>query len=257
MSSDLVEVEHGQNKSTVTMSNPEKGNRLSQKMIDELTSGLRKAERHDSVAVVLTGEDGIFCAGGDISSFTNDSSEALNGQLFGDSDFRKVFRSIEELSKPVIAKVDGTALAGGFELALVSDFVVIGEEVETGTPEAKIGIAPGVAYVRLTEDISHHRAMEIMMTGKSFSGRETVEMGLFNKAVPVDEVSDVVDEYVRELSRVAPVALTVIKKIANRHRGGEDKVVSDLGLSVLLQTEDSREGFNAFLEGRKPDFEGK
>lgn len=254
---DHVIVEREGPKTVITMDDVDKRNSLSQGMIDDLTAALEAAERDDSTAVVLTGQEGIFCAGGDISSFKRDTKEALGGRLFGDSDFRAPFDAIENLEKPVVAAVSGTAFAGGFELALVSDFVIVGEDVQLGTPESKIGIAPGVAYVRLTEEISHHRAMEIMMTGDPISGADAVELGLFNAAVPREEVHDTVDDYVDRLASVAPTSLTVIKMIANRHRGGEDDVVSDLGISVLLETDDAAEGFDAFLEGRDPDFQGQ
>lgn len=251
-----VTVERTGSKTVVTMDDVETRNSLSQGMIDDLTAAMERAERDESAAVVLTGTDGIFCAGGDISSFKRDATAALGGRIFGDSDFRAPFEAIEKLEKPVIAAVDGTAFAGGFELALVSDLVVVGEDVQVGTPETKIGIAPGVSYVRLKEHLSHHRAMEVMMLGEPMSGADAVEIGLFNEAVPRDAVTDVVDDYVEGLADVAPTALTVIKLIANRHRGGEDKVVSDLGIGVLLETDDAAEGIEAFLDDRDPEFEG-
>lgn len=254
---DYVDVQRSGSKTVITMDDVEKRNCLSQGMIDDLSAALYEAERDDSVAVVLTGRKDVFCAGGDITSFKRDASEALGGRIFGNSDFREPFEMIEKLEKPVIAAVDGTAFAGGFELALVSDLVVVGKDVQVGTPEPKIGIAPGIAYVRLQEQVSHHRAMEIMMTGEAFSGAEIVEMGLFNAAVPTKEVHDVVDSYVEQLDTVAPIALRVIKKIANRHRGAEDKVVSDLGIGLLLETDDAAEGFEAFVDERDPEFKGQ
>lgn len=254
---EFVDVERAGPKTVISLDKPEKRNRLSQGMIDDLTAALRAAERDESAAVVVTGKEGFFCAGADITSFEPDTSEVMEGRIFGDSDFRVLFDTVEDLEKPVIAAVNGTALGGGFEFAVVCDFAVIGRDVEIGTPEAKIGIAPAVAYVRLTDQISHHRAMEIMMTGEPITGAEAVEMGLFNAAVPVEEIPSVVDEYVGRLDRVAPVALTVIKKIANRHRGGEDRVVADLGSAVLFGTEDAKEGFEAFTQGRPPEFDGR
>lgn len=251
-----VDLERAGPKTVIRMTDPEKRNRLSQGMIKDLTAALYDAEVDESAAIVLTGTDNVFSAGGDITSFKRDASEVINGRVFGNSDFRAPFEAIETLEKPVIAAVDGTALAGGFELALVSDFVVVGERVEVGTPESKIGIAPGVAYVRLVREIAHHRAMEIMMTGDSITGQEAVDMGLFNEAVPVEEVVGTVDEYVHRLDQVAPVALTVIKKVANRHRSNADTVVSDLGLGVLLETEDAKKGFEAFQKGERPEFDG-
>lgn len=254
---DYVDVERAGPKTVITMDDVDTRNALSQGLIDDLSAALERAERDGSTAVVLTGRDGTFCAGGDIGSFTDEGREAMSGRLFGDSDFRRPFDLIEELEKPVIAAVNGTALGGGFELTLVSDIAVVGKDVRMGTPETTIGIAPGVAIVRLVDQIGHHRAMEVMMTGTPITGGEAVEMGLFNAAVPVEEVNDVVDDYVERLERAAPLGVAVTKKVANRHRGGEDRVVSDLALGVLLETDDAQEGLSAFTQKRDPEFRGQ
>lgn len=241
----------------LTMDSLENQNALSGQLIADLSAALRAAERDDEVrVVVLKGKEGVFCAGANIDEFKFNGSAAVSGRILSDEDFREPFDLIEHLDKPVIAAVNGTALGGGFELALVSDLVVVGEDVTLGVPEVNIGAAPGVAFVRLPEIIDHHQAMELMLTGKHITGAEAVEMGLFNDAAPSDEVHDRVDEYVEQISEVAPVALTVIKKIANRHRGAEDNLVADLGLGILFETDDIREGTKAFSEKRDPEFEG-
>lgn len=260
MSSDsyeYVELTRDGPKTVIRLDDPKRRNSLSQGMIDDLSDTLEEAERDDSAAVVLTGSDGTFCAGGDIKSFTREGHEAISGHLFGDSDFRRPFDLIEGLETPVIAAVNGVAFGGGFELALVSDMVIVGEDVELGTPETTIGIAPGVAFVRLSGQIGHHQAMELMLTGTRITGSEAIEMGLFNEAVPVEDVDDVVDDYVDRLDRAAPLGIAVTKKVANRHRGGEDRAIADLAMATLLESEDADEGLSAFAEKREPEFQGK
>lgn len=254
---DCLEYEVDGAAAVLTMDSPENRNALSGQMVADLSAALRAAERDDDVrAVILTGTEGAFCAGANIDDFKFDGSEAVSGRILSDEDFREPFDLIEHLDKPVIAAVNGTAMGGGFELALVSDLVVVGEDVTIGVPEVNIGAAPGVAFIRLPEIIDHHKAMELMLTGKHITGAEAVEMGLFNDAVPVDEVHTRADEYVSQIAETAPVALTVIKKIANRHRGAEDNLVADLGLGILFETDDIREGTRAFAEKRDPEFEG-
>lgn len=252
-----VELVRAGPKTVIRLADEQRRNAFSQGMVEDLAEALEAAERDESSAVVITGRDGTFSAGGDITSFTRDGSDALSGHLFGESDFRRPFDLIESLEKPVIAAVNGLAMGAGFELALVSDLVVVGEDVTLGLPETTIGIAPGVAFVRLTDQVGHHRAMELMLTGKRITGSEALEMGLFNAAVPLAEIDDVVDDYVDRIANAAPLGLAVTKKVANRHRGGEGNAVSDLALAALFQTDDAAEGLSAFQAEREPEFEGK
>lgn len=252
-----VELDRRGPKTVITFDEPETRNSLSQGMIDDLCAALKAAERDDSAAVVLTGKEGTFCAGGDLSSVTRNRADALSGRMFGDSDFRRPFDLVERLQKPVIAAVNGTALGGGFELALVADIVVVGEAVEVGTPETQVGLIPGVAVVRLTEQIGHHRAMDLMMTGRRITGTEAIDLGLFNEAVPVDRIDDVVDDYVARFDSVAPLGITLTKKVAARHRGGEDVTASELALGILVESDDIDEGLDAFAEKRDPEFTGE
>lgn len=254
---ELLEYEVDGPAAVLTMDSLQNQNALSAQLISDLSEALRTAERDEEIqVVVLTGKEGVFCAGANIDEFKFDGSEAVSGRILSDENFREPYDLIEHLDKPVISAVNGSALGGGFELALVSDLVIVGEDVTMGLPEVNIGAAPGIAFVRLTDIIDHHTAMELMLTGARISGAEAVEMGLFNEAVPTDEVYDRADEYVEQIAGVAPVALTVIKKVANRNRGAEDNLVADLGMGILFETDDIREGTEAFSEKRDPEFEG-
>ena len=254
---ELLEYDVRRSTAVLTMDSVQNQNALSAQLLSDLSEALRTAERDERVrAVILTGKEGVFCAGANIDEFRFDGSEAASGRILSDDDFREPFDLIEHLDKPVIAAVNGTALGGGFELALVSDLVVVGEDVTMGLPEVTIGAAPGIAFVRLTDIIDHHSAMELMLTGKHITGAEAVELGLFNETVPTAEVHDRATEYAEQIADVAPVALTIIKKIANRHRGAEDNLVADFGMGILFETDDIKEGTQAFLERRDPTFEG-
>jgi enoyl-CoA hydratase/carnithine racemase len=231
-------------------------NTLTNRFCQELVAALQEAELDDGVrVVVLTGSDGDFCAGADIDELTRDGMESVSGRLFGDDNFREAFRTIETLDLPVLAKVDGTAMGGGFELALVSDLVYVAEDAQLGLPEATLGLAPGVAYTRLADMIDHHKAMELMLTGKRISGSEAVELGLFNAALPADELDTRLDEVVETLAGMAPKSHTIIKQIANRNRGGSDELIAGMGLGLLLETDDVEEGIAAFRENRQPTFD--
>ena len=124
-----------------------------------------------------------------------------------------------------------------------------------GLPEVKIGAVPAIALLRLADSLDHHSAMELMLTGKQITGSEAVSKGLFNEAVPGDEVLTRAVEYSQTFESVAPVAVTIAKKIATRHRRERDSAISDFGLGILMETDDIREGTEAFFEKRAPEFE--
>lgn len=252
-----LEYEKLGSRARITLDNMDVANALSSPLVEELHDAMQQADDDDGVAAVeLTGKDGMFCAGNDLTEVD------LNGVRTARTNFNTtskwgVFNLVESFPKPVIAAVNGTAMGGGFELALVSDLVVVGSDVSLGFPEPEVGLAPGIAWMRLPDMINHHQAMELMLTGKIITGAEAVDLGLFNRAVPVEAIEDEVETLVDRLANTAPMAATLTKKVANRKRGGEDIVVSNLGIGVLAETDDATEGVAAFKEKREPEFTGQ
>lgn len=237
----------------VTIDNAAEANKLTAPLAKELVNLLHCIEESDVRAIVLTGTDGYFSAGADISSFDMSSADAVRGDLFGKVNPYDV---IENLNQPVIAAVNGSAFAGGLELVLVCDLVVVANDVQLGFPEATLGIIPGVAMLRLTEQLGKHQALELMLTGEPITGSEAVEQGLFNYAVPHEEVQSMATDLAETVADNAPVSASIIKKVVNCEHGG-DYAINDLALGTVFGTEDIRRGKRAFLNDKEASFEGE
>ena len=252
VSYDRVSVDRYDRIAVVTLNHPESANTLTGNLVAELVHALDRLAETDVRAVVLTGTDGYFSSGADIPGFDMSSADAIRGELF---DGKNPYHQIEQFDRPVIAAVNGVAFAGGFELALVCDSVIVGEEVDLGLPEATLGIVPGVAMLRLTENLGRHRAMEFMLTGETTTGAEAIEMGLFNRAVPREQVLDEATALAEQIADNAPIAVSIIKKTLNREFGG-DYAINELALGAIFGTDDVRRGKDAFLSDEEPEFKG-
>lgn len=247
----------------VTINRPEALNALNESVLSAIESvltwlGTDKA-RHVR-AMVLTGAgEKAFVAGADIKQFENfqprdATAFARRGQ--------ELFTRLEKMNIPVIAAVNGFALGGGLELALACDFIYAAENAKFGLPECTLGIMPGFGgTVRLPRRVGPARARELAFTGAMVNAQEAFAMGLVNRVVPQAQlVATVIETAMAIVNRAAPVAVGAIKE--SIHHGvqmSEDKA-NELEARLfgdLFATADAREGTRAFVEKRKPKFEGK
>ena len=188
---------------TLTINRAERRNALSWTVIRELRHALGEAKADDGVrVVVLTGAgDKAFCAGADLTGMSEGAGPAElhdgRGQL------AELFRDLWSLGKPVIARVRGYALAGGFGLALACDLVVAADDAEFGTPEIAVGLWPYMVTVPMLRSMPPKKALELMMTGRRVDAAEGERIGFVTRAVPADEL----DGAVAELSRTARLDL--------------------------------------------------
>jgi enoyl-CoA hydratase/3-hydroxyacyl-CoA dehydrogenase len=244
----------------VILNRPHKLNAFNDVMMRELEDALDAAERDPSIrCVVIIGEgDKAFSAGADITAFpkvTPVSAEEFSrlGQ--------KVFSKIEEMSKPVIAAINGYALGGGLELALACDFRIAAEHAELGSPEINLGLIPGWGGTqRLVRIVGLAKAKEMIMLGTRLKAEEALRIGLVNKVVQYEKLKDEARELARKLSEGPPIALKYAKFAVNY--GSQAPL--DVGLRIesslmalTFSTEDLREGVEAFLSKRKVEFKGK
>jgi enoyl-CoA hydratase len=166
-----------------------------------------------------------------------------------------------ELSKPLIAAVEGPAMGGGFELALACDLIVAAEDAKFGLPEVKRGlIAAGGGVIRLPKRIPHHLAMELLFTGEPITGRRAGELGLANRVVPAGETTEVALRLAAGLAANAPLALAAVKKIVRAADGVPDARASaaqHTEIGLLMASADVREGMAAFAERRTPQWIGR
>ncbi len=234
----------------VRLNRPKVLNALSNAVVARLADALEGFDA-DGVtrAVVLTGDARAFAAGADIAEF------AADGPRLEEWD------RLWAVGVPVIAAVRGLALGGGLELAMSCDLLVVAEDARLGQPEINLGVMPGAGGTqRLTRAVGKTLAMEMVLLGREISGRDAERHGLANRCVPSERVVPVALDMARALARQAPGAVRVAKRAVGR--AFEDNLHASLlderrAFSGLLQTADAREGVAAFLEKRKPTWQGR
>jgi enoyl-CoA hydratase/carnithine racemase len=204
---DEVRYEVAEHVATITIDREERRNALSWGVIGELRRAFATAKGDPDVRVaVLTGAgDRAFCAGADLTGMADGAGYAAlhdaRGQLAG------LFRDLWELGKPVVARVRGYALAGGFGLACACDLVVCSDDAQFGTPEIDVGLWPHMITVPLTRSMPPKKALELMMTGRRVDAAEADRIGFVTRVVPVDELDAAVDDLAATLASKSPLIL--------------------------------------------------
>jgi cyclohexa-1,5-dienecarbonyl-CoA hydratase len=226
------------------------------RMMEELAQVLAEIEAQSHLtAVIVIGEGRAFSAGVDIAAHTPDKVEEMLTK------FHALVRVLVAMSKVTVAAVHGLCLGGGAELAMVCDLVYTSEDAEWGFPEIKLGCFPPVACTALAALVGQKKAAELILTGRSVTGREAGEIGLATRSVPDNLLDSTVQAYVAQLLRLSPAALSVAKKASYAW----DSMHFDKGLARaektyfedLIKTQDAQEGIRAFLEKRPPKWTGQ
>jgi len=246
----------------IILNRPDELNSMDGHMIEEIGRALEDAERDRSVrVVVLTGKGRAFCAGMDLT-FVREKVKTLWDQqeLFRYTN-KVVTDAIENLGKPVIASVNGFALAGGFEVMLACDIVIASEEAVFGDQHINFGlVGPGGSTKRTPRIVGIRKAKELIFTGDKISAQKAERIGLINRVVPANELESATDEIAMKIAEKSPVALKIAKTLLNQslevdsNRASELEVMSAI---VNATSEDYEEGMRAFGEKRKPVFKGK
>lgn len=244
---------------TVTINNPESLNALNSHIINELGKVLDNiAQDNDIRVVIITGAGRAFVAGADISEMSVMSpAQAKKFGLNGSS----LFRKIEKLPIPVIAAVNGFALGGGCELAISCDIRVASEKAKFGQPEVSLGITPGFSgTVRLQKIVGIAVAKEMIFTGRIIDSEEALRVGLVNVVVQAEELLNKAYDIAAKIAANAPQAVRLAKESINL----ASETDTDSGLAIesnlfglCFSTEDQKEGMEAFLAKRKPEFKNK
>ena len=225
-------------------------------MMEELARSLAEVEaRSDISVVVLSGVGKAFSAGVDVAAHTPDKVEEMLTKFHG------VIRALVASAKVTIASVHGLCLGGGAELAMVCDLVYTIDDAEWGFPEIRLACFPPVACTALAALVGQKRAAEMVLTGRSITGREAAEIGLVTRAVAEKQLDFVMQTATAQPLRLSPAALRVAKKASYAW----DAMHFDKGLARaekiyfddLMKTADAHEGIRAFLEKRVPKWTGK
>ena len=245
----------------LTIDREERRNALNEAVFDGLRAGIAQADESPEIrAVVITGAgEKAFCAGGDLKPnaegdpFTVDPAERDNPAV-------KLFRAIVDSRVPVIARVNGHALAGGFGLVCACDFAVVADHARLGVPEARIGIFPMMILPFMLRTISRRKLLELCVTGEPVSAAEALAHGMVNYVVPRANLDEKVDALLASIVASSPTAIGMGRRALAMIEGVSLEAGLEYAQRVLPQmarTQDAREGFRAFNEKRSPVWTGR
>jgi len=243
---------------TLTLNRPEKRNALNARMRDRLQDALHRIASSPGVrAAVITGAGEAFAAGADIQAMTAYTPEdAERASRHGS----RIFAIIESMEIPVIAAVNGWALGGGCELALACDLRLCSPGAVFGQPEIRLGLIPGYgATVRLPRLIGTGRALELIFTGRTVEAAEAERIGLANAVHPLDRLMPEALKLARRLA-AGPASLAMAKRAVLGAADRTSRAGFDLASRLYgdtYRTRDCHEGIRAYLEKRRPDFQGE
>lgn len=245
---------------TITINRPARRNSLTEQVVNMIRSSLARANHDPEIrAIVFTGEGNtVFCAGGDLGREAAESGHIA--RYDANKQLAELFTDIKNLSKPLIAKVNGHALGAGFAILLACDMVVAANDVRLGCPELKVGLFPMFTMVHLTRHLGPKQALEMMITAQQINAVEAERMGLINYAVSREELDSKTSELVEKIKDFSPIAIRLGRETFNATNEMDFSQALELALSNLslnLSTEDAKEGTKAFLKKRKPVWSGK
>ena len=242
----------------LTLNRP-KQNIMNMDMLKEMASAIESLNSRDDVRIILLDSapecEGYFSAGVGAEGYTTQ-------MVFQMLDaFHHVFRAIIEISKPILAVVDGVASAGGCELAAFCDLVIATENARFLQPEIKLGVFPPLGAVVYPRVIGPKRAMELLLTGDTLNAQQALQIGLVNRVVPRAALKETVDTLVKRLSDQSAPVLALLKRVIFEGTwlpfNDALKKSQDIYLNQLFELEDSQEGLRALVEKRKPVWKNK
>lgn len=254
---ELVLIEKKDRIATVTINRPKQLNALNGDTIAALSKTMQELEAASDVrAIILTGSgEKSFVAGADIKEFANYSVE--EGKQLARKGHETLFNLIENLSKPVIAAVNGFALGGGLELAMSCHIRVASDNARMGLPEVTLGVIPGYGGTqRLAQLVGKGKAMEMITTAGMIDANEGLKWGLVNHVVSMDELMEKCTEIASKIAKNSGVAIGAAMKAVNagfaHDENGFEAEINAFG--EAFGTDEFKEGTAAFLEKRKPEF---
>jgi len=245
---------------TITLNRPDKRNAISAEMIGELQSALDAIESTPTRVVLLTGAGKAFCAGMDLQMLAAIAKQSPAENQEDSRRIAKLFRRVWSFSRPMIAAVNGAALAGGCGLATLCDFTLAVPEAKFGYTEVRIGFLPALVSVFLTRQIGEKRCRDLLLTGRVIDAAEAKEFGLVSEVVPSGQLLERAMELANDLLAASPSSSCRAKRLlvsAESATLDHDLERAILENARIRCTPDFKEGLASFLEKRKPIWQGK
>ena len=242
---------------TLTMDRADKRNALCPLLIEELTQALNEAENDDCGVVILTGAGPAFCAGLDMEHIGSAHAHKPEEARHDAEAMAHMLRMLYEFPKPVIAAVNGPAIAGGMSLATIPDFTLAVPEAKFGYSEVKVGFVPAIAATFLLRQVGELRTRELLLSGKLIKAQEAYHMGLVTQIVAPEELMPAAIALAQSLLQNSPQAMHEVKRLLIKHaqrRLDEELADAIESAASYRSAEDLREGVAAFLQHRKPEW---
>lgn len=256
----LAQVEDGV--ATVTLNRPEAMNALNDEVKDGLVHHMTRLDEDPKVRVfIITGAGKAFCAGGDLEGFKRNYEQYRSGEGGHEYFSNIVAETMVKVSKPVLAAINGAAVGGGLTLSLTCDIRYASDKAKFGTGFVRVGLTPeyGSSFF-LPRTIGPGKAFEMVLSAQIIDAQEAEKIGLVNKVVPHDRLLEEAHKMAKEIASHPPVAIKLAKQALRR--GMESTLAQAIDYETHLETycfstRDHYEAVNAFIEKRKPNFEGK
>jgi methylglutaconyl-CoA hydratase len=245
---------------TITLNRPDKRNALTRPLIDELIAALDEASKPVCGVVILTGAGQAFCAGLDLEHLEPPADCSDEVILQDAESMARALRALYEFPKPVIAAVNGAAVAAGMSLATIADFTLSVPEAKFGFNEVRVGFVPAIEASFLLRQIGDRRTRDLLLTGRMLKAQEAQQLGLVTKIVFAEELMPAAHALAQQLLLNSPQAMQATKRLLAMHasRRLDDDLADAIAISTQHRSsEDFREGVDAFKDRRKPVWPSK
>jgi len=243
---------------TVTLNRPDKRNAINNELIDELLAALAAVEKSPAHVLIVTGAGKAFCSGMDLDNLRAITTHSQEENAKDSETMARLFRTIYEFPKPTIAAVNGPAVAGGCGIATLCDFTLASTEARFGYTEVRIGFVPAIVSTFLIRQIGEKQARDLLLTGRIIDAHEAYRMGLANEVLDHGRLMDRARELAEALEQNSPTSLASTKRLLTGYAFGDLNAQIRAAVDEnarIRTTPDFREGLNAFLEKRKPNWQ--
>ena len=245
---------------TVTLDRPQVHNALSPQLIGDLTTLFKElGSREDIHVVILTGSGRTFCAGADLAAMRAAADYSFQENVADGQAIFDLMEAVDGCPKPVIGRINGSAIGGGVGLVSCCDIAIAVERARFAFSEIRLGLVPAVISPYVLRKIGTGFARELFLTGERFAADKALRIGLIHQVVPEEGLDDAVLEKVELLLQGAPAAQAAVKEVIHMVGSHSHEDVRAYTAELLAQrraSREGREGMSAFLEKRKPDWQG-